>query len=489
MADINPKYIIDPEGETDPTKKKKVILSIDGGGMRGAITLAMLAELEKQSGKTCQEMFDMFVGTSTGAIIAGGLAIGYSAQELLENKVLYRELLRKAFDKKTSQFWIVSFLFAVIVLALIIFAGACIYSVFVQKLFNEILAVIIFVACIVLLWFIGKFAMTDKTMFVFVLRVISNGFRFAYPLDPFIEIFSSILGEVNEKRKAQNKSPIHKIADIEEKIILTTAKNLETGETAFIVNAGAGKEKFKNWLLQDAVAASGSAPIFFDAYNNRLVDGGVSPFNNPCFAAAVEAMEYIGKYTKDNRQTLASEGVPAETLDSLEAYRSGNVILVSLGTGYPPDDIKKEEDVKKKNFFDWMRYIILESLDDSVNQQVYITRSLYRDAVDFRRFNVSLKQEHVKDLLESIDSDVLEKVGLSMADVPRLKEINAEELGLDTYNEDSVKLMECIGRMYGREINWSRKNTVPWDTDDSSIPFDRWGQPNPENDRTNNVKW
>lgn len=31
--------------------KKKVILSIDGGGMRGIIAVAMLAELEKMTGK------------------------------------------------------------------------------------------------------------------------------------------------------------------------------------------------------------------------------------------------------------------------------------------------------------------------------------------------------------------------------------------------------------------------------------------------------
>ena len=42
---------------------KKVILSLDGGGMRGMISIALLAELEKMTGKTCQQMFDMVAGT------------------------------------------------------------------------------------------------------------------------------------------------------------------------------------------------------------------------------------------------------------------------------------------------------------------------------------------------------------------------------------------------------------------------------------------
>lgn len=63
---------------------KKVILSIDGGGMRGTIAIAMLAELEKMTGKPCQPLFDMVAGTSTGAIIAAALGLGFTAQQTLE---------------------------------------------------------------------------------------------------------------------------------------------------------------------------------------------------------------------------------------------------------------------------------------------------------------------------------------------------------------------------------------------------------------------
>ena len=53
----------------------KRILAIDGGGIRGIIPAAALAALEEQHGPTA-ELFDLVVGTSTGGIIALGVAAG-----------------------------------------------------------------------------------------------------------------------------------------------------------------------------------------------------------------------------------------------------------------------------------------------------------------------------------------------------------------------------------------------------------------------------
>lgn len=51
------------------------ILSIDGGGIRGLIPALVLAELERLSGKAIGDCFDLLVGTSTGGILALGLAL------------------------------------------------------------------------------------------------------------------------------------------------------------------------------------------------------------------------------------------------------------------------------------------------------------------------------------------------------------------------------------------------------------------------------
>jgi len=60
------------------------ILSLDGGGIRGAFSASVLASFEAQFGVRLVEYFDLIVGTSTGGIIALGLAAGLPAAEIRE---------------------------------------------------------------------------------------------------------------------------------------------------------------------------------------------------------------------------------------------------------------------------------------------------------------------------------------------------------------------------------------------------------------------
>lgn len=69
------------------------ILSIDGGGIRGIIPAKILALAEEELKRTnhaCRicDYFDLICGTSTGGIIAIGLALGMPAHEILS---LYRD--------------------------------------------------------------------------------------------------------------------------------------------------------------------------------------------------------------------------------------------------------------------------------------------------------------------------------------------------------------------------------------------------------------
>lgn len=67
---------------------RKRVLALDGGGVRGAIAVAFLARieevLEQQRGQPVRlgDYFDLVGGTSTGAIIAGALALGYRTKDL-----------------------------------------------------------------------------------------------------------------------------------------------------------------------------------------------------------------------------------------------------------------------------------------------------------------------------------------------------------------------------------------------------------------------
>lgn len=61
------------------------ILSLDGGGIRGVLAAGILQEMERQLGpeRPLHQYFDMIAGTSTGSILAAGLALGKNCQELI----------------------------------------------------------------------------------------------------------------------------------------------------------------------------------------------------------------------------------------------------------------------------------------------------------------------------------------------------------------------------------------------------------------------
>ncbi|GJL65380.1 MAG: patatin [Nitrospirales bacterium] len=60
------------------------ILSLDGGGAKGFYTLGVLKEIEGMLGCPLHERFDLIFGTSTGAIIASLLALGYEVDSIHE---------------------------------------------------------------------------------------------------------------------------------------------------------------------------------------------------------------------------------------------------------------------------------------------------------------------------------------------------------------------------------------------------------------------
>ena len=59
------------------------ILTIDGGGVRGIIPAVVLAALERTTRRPARETFDFIAGTSTGAVLAAGLAAGIPAERLV----------------------------------------------------------------------------------------------------------------------------------------------------------------------------------------------------------------------------------------------------------------------------------------------------------------------------------------------------------------------------------------------------------------------
>ena len=64
------------------------MLALDGGGIRGLITLGILSKIEtlvaEKTGQKLCEYFDYIAGTSTGAIIAAGLSAGLKTADLVD---------------------------------------------------------------------------------------------------------------------------------------------------------------------------------------------------------------------------------------------------------------------------------------------------------------------------------------------------------------------------------------------------------------------
>jgi len=90
------------ENNPNVVTRPKRLLSIDGGGLKGLIPAEALIAIESQldtlSGQSrplC-ERFDLIGGTSTGAILAVGLALGLKAAELRD---FYLEFGKKIFTK------------------------------------------------------------------------------------------------------------------------------------------------------------------------------------------------------------------------------------------------------------------------------------------------------------------------------------------------------------------------------------------------------
>lgn len=80
-------------------ERPRRVLALDGGGIRGLISLGILERIEamikEKTGLPLCGYFDYIGGTSTGAIIAAGLARGMTTSDLIE---FYRNYGRQMFD-------------------------------------------------------------------------------------------------------------------------------------------------------------------------------------------------------------------------------------------------------------------------------------------------------------------------------------------------------------------------------------------------------
>ncbi len=78
------------------------ILAIDGGGIRGVFPAYIIQCIQERLGIDVYEYFDMIAGTSTGAIIAAGIACGKNPSKIVS---LYKNNSKDIFGEKIESWW------------------------------------------------------------------------------------------------------------------------------------------------------------------------------------------------------------------------------------------------------------------------------------------------------------------------------------------------------------------------------------------------
>ena len=322
-------------------EKVRRILSCDGGGIRGIITLRCLEALESRVGP-CQSFFQMFAGTSTGAVIAGALARGLSVKDLIS---LYTDRRFEIFSEQ-------------------------------------------FLGC---------------------LHPVVTKFR----KKPLHRILRECLGDVT-------------LADLACDVFITaidTVRAETTYFTSFQVpgNPNARYGTYRKVRLRDAIEASVSTPTYFKAHG-RFIDGGATVYNNPAYAAAVEALRY-----SSDRQANPPQS---------SCYDDARVEVYSFGVGTQTNGMAPGE-AERKCSLGWIKYVINESSNQAGFEQSYVARSeldIAEQVIAFYRYDVYLTQQTVR---------------WAMPD----STIDARTLEPDTaIDEERFRLLDEIGKKYGQQI-------------------------------------
>jgi patatin-like phospholipase/acyl hydrolase len=243
------------------------ILSIDGGGIRGIIPASTLVKLEAQLKRPVRECFDYVAGTSTGALIAAGIAAGLPAARILQ---IYTDRWQEIFTP--------------------------------PKLVAEAKRLIL-----------------------------------GYMYDP-ANIRKVLVSELGKSANwTLNDSPVR---------LLITAKGIDTHPWYFVQDTSKNAGTTGALGLIECAVASAAAPTYFKPWtmsighqSTTFVDGSVGVTGNPVYQACVEAFYY-------------------------DDFTPADVAVVSLGTGFPPDD-----ELTPSGLFGWLKWTVGTLLDAPEDQQ------------------------------------------------------------------------------------------------------------------------
>lgn len=290
---MSDQLTVEQSNAENPVKYR--ILSLDGGGFRGVFSAAMLIEVEKaireiNPHKRLNDYFDCIAGTSTGALLAAGIALGISSEKLLE---FYKNNGKRIFPSRirwlrqnlriTSNFFPIS-------------------------LYRH------------------EYCWNKKEGLPAVLRDELHPTEFAHLREAY-----------------KPGSPVT-MRDIVKPDLLIPAYSLNKRALQWFVSNSMDNDPFfwyNDISLQELCVCSASAPTFFPPFEltkasnskEAFVDGGLSA-NNPVLLAIVQSM------LNYNRKTMG------------KALRRQEISVLSVGTGRITDALSYDQ-VSKWKAIDW----------------------------------------------------------------------------------------------------------------------------------------
>jgi hypothetical protein len=155
--------------------------------------------------------------------------------------------------------------------------------------------------------------------------------------------------------------------------LVITAYDLQENRTRFVKP---WKEEYAEWPVMMAVLASCTVPTYFPAVEQRLIDGGVGAYSNPCYVAAYEARECM-------------QWDPAETT------------LISIGTGRLPYAYDAGR-ISRSWAWDWIGTVLNVFSQSAYDQQVHLVETFF-EQLDFRRFQIDLRDPIQMDDVSRMD--------------------------------------------------------------------------------------
>ncbi|MCC7452462.1 MAG: patatin-like phospholipase family protein [Anaerolineae bacterium] len=234
-------------------------LAIDGGGIRGLMIAQALIALEQELGGSPlidHPAVKVLAGTSTGALITAGIAVGMTASEIA---AMYLEAAHVVFPP-LFPVWIPANVQSVLKLVLGMFRPSLHSSDNLKMLVRQKIG--------------EKTGNPDLT-----------------------------LGELRERLR-------------KDQALVITAVDLTQRRTRFLKSY---QPHDADWRLWEAVLASSSAPTYLPVLvrqNAYYADGGVGSFGNPAYIAARETIEWQGYHPQDI--TLFSFGTGWSSADNFE---------------------------------------------------------------------------------------------------------------------------------------------------------------------------